>query len=314
MHIACLDTESTSTGSRNEILELSIYDGRGQLIHNQLYKPRKVKKWPYSERVHGISPIMVQDKPFFDTHISKVGRIFQRSRMILGFAVDNDIRVLERYGFEHLWEKAFDVRDLYWAVKGEEKEFDYFHVPRLVICAEDCGFQWGEGTAHSAAADAEATLYCFRVLIRQYALKYQLFELQDGELSDQEIFCVWQHLDSMVAEELHRRAVEKARGWLYLMKRAEGYYVMARKHPLPVPKNGEEANHKAEVVDAIELPDSQKGYEDILARFAPCICGGENYYKALYNLSQEHIDFFKEYTNEFIDEKYVAKEGIKSYN
>lgn len=314
MHIACLDTESTSTGNRNEILELSIYDGRGQLLHNQLYKPKKVKKWPFSEKVHGITPLMVQDKPFFETHIRKVEKIFQRSRMILGFAIDNDIRVLERYGFDSLWDRAFDVRNLYWAVKGEEKGFDYFHVPSLIVCAEDCGFQWGEGSAHSAAADAEATLFCFNILIRQYALKYQLFEIQEEELSDQQIFCVWKHIDDMISEELHKRAVEKAKGWLYIMQCSDGYYVIPRKKPLPKKENSEEKQYRSKVVAAIEIADSQKGYEDILSRFAPCICGGENYYKAYYSLTQEHIDFFRGYTNEFIDEKYIAKEGKKSYN
>lgn len=37
MHIACLDTESTSTGKFNEILELAIYSARGELILNSLY-------------------------------------------------------------------------------------------------------------------------------------------------------------------------------------------------------------------------------------------------------------------------------------
>ena len=42
MHIACLDTESTSTGISNEILELSILNEQGALIHNQLYKPKRI--------------------------------------------------------------------------------------------------------------------------------------------------------------------------------------------------------------------------------------------------------------------------------
>ena len=40
MHIACLDTESTSTGRYNEILELAIYSARGELVLNSLYKPK----------------------------------------------------------------------------------------------------------------------------------------------------------------------------------------------------------------------------------------------------------------------------------
>lgn len=309
MHIACLDTESTSTGISNEILELSILNEQGALIHNQLYKPKKVHKWHYAERVHGITPEMVADKPFFVKHIPKVQKIFDKSEMILGFAVDNDIRVLEKYGFQDLPEKAMDVRDLYWAVFHEEKDFDYYHVPRLVICAEECGYVWRDGSAHSAAADAEATLFCFNYLIRKFVEKYNLFELQDKpHLSTEEINIVWDYLRKLLREERHNKAVEKAKGMLYLVNTPQGYAVYARKRPLTEEDQERFREKKRQVISIIELADSQKGYEDLLARFAPKMIGGENYYKAFYQLDDQDIELFKNYTNEFIDEAYLEEE------
>ena len=98
MHIACLDTESTSTGRYNEILELAIYSARGELVLNSLYKPKRNRRWPHSEKVHGISPDMVQDKPHFQDCLRKIQKIFDRCQMILGFALDNDVRILEQSG------------------------------------------------------------------------------------------------------------------------------------------------------------------------------------------------------------------------
>ena len=65
MHIACLDTESTSTGRYNEILELAIYSARGELVLNSLYKPKRNRRWPHSEKVHGISPDMYRTSRIF---------------------------------------------------------------------------------------------------------------------------------------------------------------------------------------------------------------------------------------------------------
>ena len=88
MHIACLDTESTSTGKFNEILELAIYSARGELILNSLYKPKRNRRWPHSERVHGISPVtpdcsririsLSSAKPSTIWLLSKIFWIFRR--------------------------------------------------------------------------------------------------------------------------------------------------------------------------------------------------------------------------------------------
>lgn len=247
MHIACLDTESTSTGRFNEILELAIYSARGELILNSLYKPRRNRRWPHSEKVHGISPLMVQNKPYFQNCLRKVQKIFDRSQMVLGFALDNDVRILEQSGVTGLLpEKCLDVRELFWGVYGNELSMDFYHVPSLVKCAEFCGYVWEEGTAHSAAADAKATLYCYEVLMRKFLQQYDLCRLPEEKerLTDEQIYLGWHRLQEMVRTELHNRAVEKARGWLYLIDCPEGILMVARKKPLP--EKQARAAHEAE--------------------------------------------------------------------
>ncbi|MBR2143866.1 3'-5' exonuclease [Anaerovibrio sp.] len=314
MHIACLDTESTSTGLSNEILDLSILNEEGETVHSQLYKPKKVKKWYYAQRVHGISPKMVEDKPFFASDIDKVQTIFDSSDMLLGFAIDNDIRLFEQYGLQHLSSKSFDVKDLYWAVFKDDEGLDYYHVPNLVTCAENCGYEWREGSAHSAIADAEATLSCFNFLVERYVKKYHLLEDETtaSQMTDEQIYRVWNHLRSLLREERHKRAVEKARGVLYLVYTQQGYAIFARKKMLSKEDIENFHSKQREIICHIELADSQKGYEYLLAKFASKIIGGENYYKAFYDLEAEDIELFRNYTNEFIDEDYIEDKKIKS--
>lgn len=321
MHIACLDTESTSTGKFNEILELAIYSARGELILNSLYKPRKNRRWPHSERVHGISPLMVQDKPHFQDCLRKVQKIFDRSQMVLGFALENDIRILAQSGVTGLVpEKCLDVRELFWGVYGDELAMDFYHVPSLIKCAEFCGYVWEEGSAHSAAADARATLFCYEVLMRRFLQKYNLCQLPEEQerLTDEQIYLGWHRLHEMVAIELHNRAVEKAKGWLYLIDCPEGILMVARKKPMPprkesVPPAGEDGmpdgdggsteakapERASRVLAGIELADYAKGYDEMFVRFRgkmlPHSPGEKNYYR----LTEADIDEFRSYSNTF---------------
>ena len=332
-----MDTESTSTGKFNEILELAIYSARGELILNSLYKPKRNRRWPHSEKVHGISPLMVQDKPHFQDCLRKIQKIFDRSQMVLGFALDNDIRILAQSGVKGLVpEKCLDVRELFWGVYGDELAMDFYHVPSLIKCAEFCGYVWEEGSAHSAAADAKATLYCYEVLMRKFIQKYDLCQLPEGQekLTDEQIYLGWRRLQEMVRVELHNRAVEKAKGWLYLIDCPEGVLLVARKKPLAARKSkpsadgtgagkdtgigagiatatatgndaygaasrGEAGQSKSRVLAGIELADYAKGYDVMYARFKdkmlPHGPGEKNYYR----LTEADIEEFKLYTNVF---------------
>ena len=318
MHIACLDTESTSTGKFNEILELAIYSARGELILNSLYKPRRNRRWPHSEKVHGISPLMVQDKPYFQDCLRKVQKIFDRSQMVLGFALENDIRILAQSGVTGLVpEKCLDVRELFWGVYGDELAMDFYHVPSLIKCAEFCGYVWKE-SAHSAAADAKATLFCYEVLMRRFLKKYNLCQLPEEQerLTDEQIYLGWHKLHEMVATELHNRAVERAKGWLYLIDCPEGILMVARKKPMAARKesaacageNGTDAvscreaktpERVSRVLAGIELADYAKGYDEMFIRFRDKLIphgpGEKNYYR----LTEADIDEFRSYSNTF---------------
>lgn len=326
MHIACLDTESTSTGRYNEILELAIYSARGELVLNSLYKPKRNRRWPHSEKVHGISPDMVQDKPHFQDCLRKIQKIFDRCQMILGFALDNDVRILEQSGIKGLTpERCLDVRELFWGVYRDELQMDFYHVPSLIKCAEFCGYVWEEGSAHSAAADAKATLYCYEVLMRKFIILYNLCPISEEQprLTDEQIYAGWEYLHKMVTEEMHRRMVEKAKGWLYLIDTPEGTLMVARRKPYNTHRHEEEResrsqdNHQSQgessaqqmanggrsghghVVAEIQLADFSKGYEELFEHFRSRQLPHSNGEKYYYHLKPEDIDYFNSYSNVF---------------
>ena len=93
------------------------------------------------------------------------------------------------------------------------------------------------------------------------------------------------------------------------MDTPQGYAIYARKRPLTEEDQERFKEKKRKVISIVELADSQKGYEDLLARFAPKMIGGENYYKAFYQLDDQDIELFKNYTNEFIDEAYLEEQN-----
>lgn len=53
-----IDTETAGFYSGwDELLQVSVIDGEGYVLFDRLIKPSRRKKWPYAQRVHGISPM-----------------------------------------------------------------------------------------------------------------------------------------------------------------------------------------------------------------------------------------------------------------
>ena len=53
-----IDTETTGFYPWwDELLQVAIIDGENRVLFDRLIKPSRRKKWPYAQRVHGISPM-----------------------------------------------------------------------------------------------------------------------------------------------------------------------------------------------------------------------------------------------------------------
>lgn len=165
LNVICLDAEFADN---EELLELSVYDLTGREIYHRFYRPELIKDWRTD--IHHITPDMVAGEKTFSKCRYEVESILAKASVVTGFAVDNDLRVLERGGVSNIADmKVIDVRDIYWFVRGRKEGINPYSVPSLLTCANSLGLDFSEQEAHSASADTEATVRCFNALLKEYA-------------------------------------------------------------------------------------------------------------------------------------------------
>ncbi|MCM1111456.1 MAG: exonuclease domain-containing protein, partial [Clostridium sp.] len=110
MKIICMDAETTDRG---EMLELSVFSFDGSEIYHHYFKPANARRWRTD--IHHITPAMVADKPTAARCLPRIQSVIDDATHILGFAVDNDIRILEHSGVRRFERKrVIEVRQWYW--------------------------------------------------------------------------------------------------------------------------------------------------------------------------------------------------------
>lgn len=159
--VVCLDCETTGLSSKDEILQLSIVNGAGEVLFNEYIRPQKVTEWPEAERIHGISPDMVANKPTIEVYREQISEIMAKAGLIIGYNVFFDLDFLRHAGIERPKSiPVFDVMTEFAEIYGEWS--DYFHDYRwqkLYVCADYFGY---EGSSfHDSLEDVRATLYCY---------------------------------------------------------------------------------------------------------------------------------------------------------
>lgn len=165
--VICLDTETTGLSPGfDEILTLSIIDGMGNTLFNEMFKPNHVEEWPQAERINGISPEMVKDCKPIGVYSEQIKGILNNADEILGYNVEFDIRFLEAalkdpndtdnpaYMDKIKHTPMQDFSQIYG-------EYDGYHErpkwQKLTTAASEIGYEW-TGKAHGSLADSLATL------------------------------------------------------------------------------------------------------------------------------------------------------------
>ena len=149
-----LDLETTGLSPKTEeVVEVAICDDRGRPLIDTLVRPARKRSWPYAERVHGISPAMVRDRPRLADILPEIHEAVRGKRLViynssfdLGFFEDGLAAALEaRCAMREYaaWRKAPGGRG------GGYKWF------KLADAARACNHVW-TGDAHRALADALA--------------------------------------------------------------------------------------------------------------------------------------------------------------
>ena len=168
--ILFFDLELTGFYDRDEILSITVIDGNGKLVMDTLVKPVHTTKWKRTEKIHGITPEMVEDAPTLEMITPDIKAIFENADHIIAYGVSTDYSHIK-----YIYETEEEREELHKKVLCCAQEFvRYTHEVRPDIVhasltdAMACfDIPW-DGIAHSSAADTYACRKVWEVLFPHY--------------------------------------------------------------------------------------------------------------------------------------------------
>lgn len=164
--IIAIDTETTGVSVNDELLQLSIVGGSGEVLYDSYIRPVFLTEWPDAEAVNGISYDTVKDAPTPEEVAAVVAPIFANAETIVGYNTPFDIGFVERclnVQLGHLARKdvMWQFADYMAATQGAPRKRH-----KLIDCAAFFGFEW-PGGAHNSKNDALATLFCYQAMLAE---------------------------------------------------------------------------------------------------------------------------------------------------
>lgn len=152
MNLIVIDLETTGTDiNTDEILQISIIDGKFNTLLNEYCKPDTIQEWKEAESVHGITSDMVKDKPSFHHYANKVQELINSADRVISFnGLAFDIKILQRYGIHIDEAKNYDLM--------LNTNMAHNTCYSLVKLAYYYGYEF---KAHDSLEDTKATLYCY---------------------------------------------------------------------------------------------------------------------------------------------------------
>ena len=166
------DLELTGVYHHDEIISISIVDGNEQLIMDTLVKPTHTKRWKRTEKIHGITPAMVQDAPTLAELTPRIKELFENCDNLIAYGVSTDYSHIKKiYATEA---EQLALHDKVRCCANEFVRFTHEHRPdvrhaALVDAMECFGVGW-DGIPHSSVAD---TFACCRVWHKLFPRYYE---------------------------------------------------------------------------------------------------------------------------------------------
>lgn len=154
------DTETTGLNpEKDEILQLSIINGNGDVLFHEYIKPSRKKKWTEAQKIHNISPQMVKNCKTFRNFKKQIQEIFDSVEIIIAYNATFDIRFLEKVGIDccreqkEILDPMIDFAEIY----GDFSEYhNSYKWQKLSTAAQYYNYQF---KAHDALEDVKATLH-----------------------------------------------------------------------------------------------------------------------------------------------------------
>lgn len=163
-----VDAETTGLSQQDdELLQLSIISGNGEVLYSSYFRPFSVDIWPDAQSVNHISPEMVAGAPSIYDEVPRIKGIISQAKEIIGYNTGFDLGFLEAVGVSAPEDaKIIDVMLDFAPIYGEYSEwFESYKWQKLVTCAAYYGYTWPDGAAHDSLADCKATLFCYQKML-----------------------------------------------------------------------------------------------------------------------------------------------------
>lgn len=162
--IIVFDTETTGlVPDQDEILQISIIDGDGNVLIDEYVKPYWTTDWYDAQDINGISQYMVANARYPHELIPKVKGIFESAKLCIAYNIPFDIGMLEKWGMqlESMTCEWYDVMTVFSVIYGEWSDYyGGYKWKKLRSCAEYFGYM-PDGDYHNSLEDVKATLYCY---------------------------------------------------------------------------------------------------------------------------------------------------------
>lgn len=145
-----LDTETTGFGPSTEILELAIISTKdGSAIWNETYKPVWTDEWYHAEKIHGISPQQVADKPHIYDHMRELRELLGGREVII---------YNKRYDVPLFPDSLHTAKTHVCAMEAYKEWAMAAKWVSLINAAKEASYEFPEVAQHTAIGDCKATL------------------------------------------------------------------------------------------------------------------------------------------------------------
>lgn len=159
------DVETTGLNpEQDEILQISIIDGNGQVLLNSYVKPYFHTKWPEASKINGITHETIETAPYPEMLIPIVKGIFNAAKLLVAYNNSFDLAFLKRWGIDVAGKQQVDVMLEFADVYQEKDDYhDGYKWQKLSTAAQYYGYGF---SPHDSLEDVKATLHVYKHMFK----------------------------------------------------------------------------------------------------------------------------------------------------
>lgn len=181
-----LDTETTGLNPHygDELVEIAIVDSEGNTLLNTFVKPTQNAYWNEAQKIHGITPAMVENAPTFEELKATITQICKGKTVVI-YNASFDLSFLDDCLVDSQVECCMERFAEFY---GEWNDyFENYKWQNLSIASAYVGYKF-EGKAHRALADTLACRSVWNYLNNPLHIETRKLELEEKERIKEESY------------------------------------------------------------------------------------------------------------------------------